>query len=80
VFADHSLATDSVFGEMHVISCRNVLIYFDHALQERALRLMADSLCRRGFLGLGNRETLQFSEQQAAFTEVVPLQRWYQKC
>jgi chemotaxis protein methyltransferase CheR len=80
VFADHSLATDSVFAEVHVVSCRNVLIYFDRALQERALGLMTDALCRRGFLGLGSRETLQFSEQATTYDEIVPGERWYQKC
>jgi chemotaxis protein methyltransferase CheR len=80
VFADHSLATDSVFAEVHVVSCRNVLIYFDHELQERALGLTKDALCRRGFLGVGSRETLQFSPHAAAFTEVEPGMRWYQKC
>jgi chemotaxis protein methyltransferase CheR len=80
VFADHSLATDSVFAEVHVVSCRNVLIYFDHALQERALGLMKDALVRRGFLGLGSRETLQFSSHAADFSELSPGERWYQKC
>jgi chemotaxis protein methyltransferase CheR len=80
VFADHSLATDSVFAEVQVVSCRNVLIYFNHALQEHALGLMKDALCRRGFLGLGARETLQFSSHAPAFAELVPQERWYQRC
>ncbi len=44
-FADHSLSTDSAFSEMQFISCRNVLIYFDRALQDRAVGLFRDSLC-----------------------------------
>jgi chemotaxis protein methyltransferase CheR len=80
VFADHSLATDSVFAEVQVVSCRNVLIYFNHTLQEHALGLMKDALCRRGFLGLGARETLQFSQHQGDFEELVPNERWYQRC
>jgi len=43
-FAKHNLVTDSVFGEMHLIMCRNVLIYFDSTLQEQVLRLFNDSL------------------------------------
>src|SRR5690606_19058265 len=53
-FADHSLATDSVFSEVQLVSCRNVLIYFDTALQECALGLFTQALCPRGFLCLGN--------------------------
>jgi len=80
VFADHSLATDSVFAEVHVVSCRNVLIYFNRELQDRALGLMTDALCRRGFLGLGARESLQFSAHRAAYLELVPQETWYRKC
>jgi chemotaxis protein methyltransferase CheR len=79
-FFDHSLATDSVFAEMQLVSCRNVLIYFDKGLQERALGLLSDSLCCKGFLGLGLKETLRFSRGHAAtFTELVPDARVYQK-
>ena len=67
VFADHSLATDSVFSEVEYISCRNVLIYFEKALQNRALKLFVDSLCYRGFLGLGSKESLRFSQYEADF-------------
>jgi len=80
VFSDHSLATVSVFAEVHVVCCRNVLIYFNHDLQDRALGLMSDALCRRGFLGLGARETLQFSSHRDHFEELVPGERWYRKC
>ncbi|QNM94784.1 CheR family methyltransferase [Chitinimonas koreensis] len=66
-FADHSLATDSVFSETHFISCRNVMIYFNRQLQDRAIGLFADSLCHKGFLGLGQRETVQFSAHAARF-------------
>jgi chemotaxis protein methyltransferase CheR len=79
VFSDHSLATDSVFAEMQLVSCRNVLIYFEKELKERALRLLSDSLCRKGFLGLGLKETLEFSQQALAFTAVVPDARIFQK-
>ncbi len=44
VFSDHSLATDSVFAEVQLVSCRNVLIYFDRELQDRAVGLFRDSL------------------------------------
>ncbi len=79
VFSDHSLATDSVFAEVHLVSCRNVLIYFDRALQNRALSLFHDALIRRGFLGLGAKESLRFSSQADAFVEVARGERIYQK-
>lgn len=79
VFSDHSLATDSVFAEVQLVSCRNVLIYFSNALQERAIGLFHDSLCRRGFLGLGAKETIRHSSKKAAFVEVSPGERVYQK-
>jgi chemotaxis protein methyltransferase CheR len=67
VFADHSLATDAVFSEVHLVSCRNVLIYFDEPLQTRAIGLFRDSLVRHGFLGLGSRESLRFNAHASAF-------------
>jgi chemotaxis protein methyltransferase CheR len=80
VFSDHSLATDSVFAEVQLVSCRNVLIYFDRSLQNRALGLMKDALCRRGFLGLGSKESLMFSQHASAFRDFLPSERWYQRC
>jgi chemotaxis protein methyltransferase CheR len=79
VFADHSLVTDAVFAEMHLISCRNVLIYFDKALQDRALGLFKDSLARKGFLGLGAKESLRFSQHAAAFADFVREEKIYQR-
>lgn len=79
VFSDHSLATDSVFAEMHLVSCRNVLIYFDRDLQNRALGLFRESLCRKGFLGLGSKESLAFSAHADAFDNFVLPDRIYQK-
>ena len=78
-FSDHSLATDNVFSEVHLITCRNVLIYFDHALQNRALRLFSDSLVRGGFLGLGSKESLRFTEAADSYTEVSIPQRIYRR-
>ena len=79
VFSDHSLVTDQVFGEMHLVSCRNVMIYFDRALQDRAVGLFRDALPRNGFLGLGAKETLRFSDHAASFREFVPDDRIYQR-
>ena len=79
VFSDHSLATDSVFAEVQLISCRNVLIYFNRILQDRAVGLFRDALVRKGFLGIGAKESLRFSAHADGFTEVVREDRIYQK-
>ncbi|MES2976046.1 MAG: protein-glutamate O-methyltransferase CheR [Pseudomonadota bacterium] len=78
-FADHSLATDSVFTETQFISCRNVMIYFNRTLQDRALGLFADSLSHRGFLGLGTKESLDFSSQAPRFEPLCKPERIYRK-
>lgn len=62
VFANHNLASDAPFGEMHLILCRNVMIYFDQHLQDRVLDLFLRSLIYRGFLCLGSHESIQFSK------------------
>lgn len=78
-FASHNLVTDGVFGEMHLIFCRNVLIYFDKTLQNRVLKLFADSLNHGGFLCLGSKETLEFSEIANSFKVIDDQTRIYQK-
>jgi chemotaxis protein methyltransferase CheR len=79
LFSDHSLVTDAVFGEMHLVSCRNVLIYFDRALQDRALGLFKEALIYKGFLGLGSKETLQFSDVAASFDDFSRNEKIYQR-
>jgi chemotaxis protein methyltransferase CheR len=79
VFSDHSLVSDSVFAEMQLISCRNVLIYFNRKLQDRVIGLFKDSLIRKGFLGLGARESLRFSKHSAVFSDFSRAERIYQK-
>jgi chemotaxis protein methyltransferase CheR len=78
-FADHSLATDAVFSETQLVSCRNVLIYFNRGLQDRALGLFHESLAHRGFLGLGSKETLDFSAYATRFEAVSRPERIYRK-
>ena len=78
-FADHSLATDTVFSETHLVSCRNVLIYFNRTLQDRALKLFHDSLCHRGFLGLGAKESMEFSACGGGFDILDRRERLYRK-
>lgn len=78
-FANHNLSTDTAFGEMHLIICRNVMIYFNQELQNRVLKLFSDSLTRGGFLALGSKESLQFSPLEERFTPVDRNWKIYQK-
>jgi len=70
VFAQHNLATDGSFNDFHLVLCRNVLIYFNRALQDRVHRLLYDSLVRFGFLGLGLKETTRFTPHEAHYEEL----------
>jgi chemotaxis protein methyltransferase CheR len=79
VFADHSLATDSVFAEVQLVLCRNVLIYFNRELQDRAVGLFRDALCRKGFLGIGSKESIRFSAQASDFEEFDAEHRIFRK-
>jgi chemotaxis protein methyltransferase CheR len=79
VFAEHNLATDRSFNEFNVIICRNVLIYFNRPLQERVHSLLYGSLGRRGFLGLGNRETIRFTPYEDRYEVVDWADRLYRK-
>jgi len=79
VFAEHNLASDHVFSEVHLVSSRNVLIYFDRDLQDRALGLFSASLVRGGFLGLGSKETLRFSRHSNEFADFDPGEKIYRR-
>lgn len=79
VFAEHNLVTDNVFAEANLIICRNVLIYFNKELQNRVVTLFKDSLVNGGFLGLGSKETLQFSNQVNNFEIINRDEKIYKK-
>ncbi|WP_042458866.1 CheR family methyltransferase [Neobacillus dielmonensis] len=79
VFAQHNLVTDGSFNEFNVILCRNVLIYFNHTLQDHVLKLFYDSLGMFGILGLGDKETIAFKNVANHFEQVVPNQKLYKK-
>jgi two-component system CheB/CheR fusion protein len=58
VFVRHDLARDPPFSKVDLLSCRNVLIYFDQALQQRVLPSFHYSLNQPGFLLLGRTESI----------------------
>lgn len=78
-FSYHNLVTDGVFGEMNLICCRNVLIYFDKTLQDQVLTKFAESLRHSGFLCLGNKESVNFTAVKPLFTPMDKKQRIYRK-
>ncbi len=79
LFSDHNLATDGVFGEMNLIMCRNVLIYFNRDLQNRVLGLFSDSLPNDGTLCLGSKESIRFSAFSNSFEDIVREEKIYRK-
>jgi chemotaxis protein methyltransferase CheR len=79
VFAQHNLVSDRSFNEFNVIVCRNVMIYFDRALQDRVHRLFYDSLVMFGVLALGAKESIRFSPHESAYEELDAAERLYKK-
>ena len=79
VFAHHNLAVDRFFNEFQLIICRNVLIYFNQHLQNKVFHLFYDSLCTFGFLGLGNKESLLFSDKKPCFEETDKKEKIFKK-
>lgn len=78
-FAEHNLVTDGVFGEMHVIICRNVMIYFNKQLQSKVIKLFSDSLTNGCFLCLGSKESIKFSNNLDNFEEFISSEKIYRK-
>lgn len=79
IFSQHNLVCDSAFNEFHLIMCRNVLLYFDQTLRERAYQLFDASLTTFGWLVLGKQESLRFSGHAAAFRELQDGMRIYRR-
>ncbi len=78
-WANHNLVTDKVFGEMNVIFCRNVLIYFNSELQDNVFKLFKESLCHRGYLCLGTKETVMHSSVVKDFESIAKSEKIYRK-
>jgi len=79
VFAQHNLVSDRSFNEFNVIVCRNVMIYFDRALQDRVHRLFYDSLVMFGVLALGAKESIHFSPHESSYEALDAGERLYKK-
>lgn len=79
VFSSHNLAVDTSFNEFQLISCRNVLIYFNQSLQNKVINLFHGSLCRFGVLCLGNKESMLFTDKRKSFEEIDKKERIFMK-
>lgn len=79
VFSQHNLVSDGAFNEFNVVLCRNVMIYFNRALQERTHRLLHGSLSMFGLLGLGAKESMQFLPLQDAYEQFEPGEKLYRR-
>ena len=79
VFATHNLAGDATFGEMNLILCRNVMIYFKTPLKEQVLTLFDDCLVSGGFLCLGTKENLSRRQISNRFEAITPRMQMYRK-
>ena len=79
VWANHNLVTDSVFAEVNLILCRNVLIYFDKDLQNKVQELFYNSLINGGLLCLGSKEGLRFTDYAEKYYELDKKQRIFKK-
>jgi two-component system CheB/CheR fusion protein len=58
IFAPHNLLADPPFSRLNLVSCRNLLIYFDNELQRQVAELFHYALQQDGFLLLGSSETI----------------------
>ncbi|RYD55444.1 MAG: protein-glutamate O-methyltransferase CheR [Sphingobacteriales bacterium] len=79
IFSQHNLVTDAAFNEFHLVCCRNVLIYFNRTLQNRVMQLFHDSLAPLGYLALGIKESLLFSDIRDKFESVSMLNKIYRR-
>ena len=79
VWANHNLVTDGVFAEVHMVMCRNVLIYFEKELQNRVHALFFNSLINGGLLCLGTKESLRFSDFAGKYSEIDKKQKIFKK-
>ena len=79
VFAQHNLVTDASFNHFNVIFCRNVLIYFNTALQDRVQQLFLDSMEMFGILGLGKKESIRFTAVSANYDELDVEEKIYRR-
>lgn len=79
IVSTHNLVSDRSFNEFQLIVCRNVLIYFDRPLKDKAFTLFDESMEKLGFLALGSKENLKFSPVAHKFRQLDNKQKIWRK-
>ncbi|GKU84597.1 protein-glutamate O-methyltransferase CheR [Niallia sp. NCCP-28] len=79
LFTQHNLTTDQTFNDFHIIICRNVMIYFNKSLQNDVHQLLYNSLVLSGFLGLGKREEVRYTDYAGNYEEYDTSEKIYRK-
>ncbi|MEQ9286059.1 MAG: protein-glutamate O-methyltransferase CheR [Cyclobacteriaceae bacterium] len=79
VFSNHNLVTDQSFNEFNIVICRNVLIYFNRLLQNKVIGLFSDSLPKLGYLALGGKESIRFTDYEDRYKAIDKKQRIWLK-
>ena len=79
IVSTHNLVSDSSFNEFQLILCRNVLIYFEKNLQDKALRLFDESIVKLGFLALGSRESIKYAAITANYQQLENKEKIWRK-
>ena len=77
IIAPHDLTKNAGFSKMHLVSCRNVLIYMQPQLQQHVLKLLHFALASQGILFLGSSETL--GDLREEFSTVQPKWKIFRK-
>jgi two-component system CheB/CheR fusion protein len=77
VFAPHDLLSDAPFSQMHLVTCRNLLIYLRPEARSRVLSVLHFALRPGGLMMLGSSEAL--SDLDVAFEPVDPRWRIFRK-
>lgn len=75
IFAPHNMLSDPPFGKLDLISCRNVMIYFQPVLQRTLFAIFHSALKRNGYLFLGKSETA--GEFSNVFRPVCSVEKIY---
>ncbi|MGB7786146.1 MAG: chemotaxis protein CheB [Salinimicrobium sp.] len=76
IFSCHNVIKNPPFSNMDLVSCRNLLIYFQPAIQKKALNVLHYALKQDGILVLGTSESMH--NQQENFTEIDRKWKIYQ--